>query len=75
MCGEADGYLHIRLMDGNSFAAVVKEFSKAENTSVITYHFGEMEKQHEGYTILEMVQWEGGKSYHVTLKKVVDNNG
>lgn len=68
MCGEAGGYLHIRLADGSSFAAVVKEFSNAENTSAITYRFGEMEKRHEGYTTLEMVQWEGGKAYHVMLK-------
>lgn len=67
MCGAADGYLHIRLEDGASFAAVVREFSNAENTSAITYHYGEMETRHEGYTGLELVQWEGGKRYHIAL--------
>lgn len=67
MCGAADGHLHIRLEDGASFAAVVREFSNAENTSAITYHYGEMETHHEGYTGLELVQWEGGKRYHIAL--------
>lgn len=69
MCGAAEGYLHIRIEDGVSFTAVVREFSDEENTSVITYHYGEMETRHEGYTGLELVRWEGEKRYHIALKQ------
>ena len=69
MCGAAEGYLHIRIEDGASFAAVVREFSNKENTSAITYRYGEMETRHEGFTGLEMVRWEGGKRYHIALKQ------
>lgn len=69
MCGAADGRLHIRLEDGYSFTAVVREFSNEENTSIITYHYGEMETRHEDYTALEMVQWESGTCFHITLKR------
>ena len=68
MCGAADGYLHIRLEDGESFAGIVAEFSDARNTETIIHHFGEMSARHDGYTTLISVQWEGSRRYRVALK-------
>lgn len=69
MCGAADGFLHIVILDGASFAAVVREFGNPENTGRIVYRFGEMETTHEGYTVLTNVKWESGKRYHIILQK------
>ena len=68
MCGAAEGYLHITIEDGASFAAVVREFSDAEKTATITDCFGEMTVTHAGYTSLTVVQWEGGNTYHIILE-------
>jgi hypothetical protein len=69
MCGAADGYLHICISDGSSFAAVVQEFSNEENTSTIIDHFGEMTVTYTGYTFLTIVQLEGENRWHIVLKK------
>lgn len=70
-CGAAEGYLHIRIVDGESFASVAAEFGDARNTETIIHRFGEMSARHEGYTVLVSVQWEGGSQYHIILM----NNG
>ena len=69
MCGAADGFLHIHITDGESFADVVTEFSNQEETQEITYLYGEMLTVHRGYTQLVCAEWNGGTRYRVIQQK------
>lgn len=69
MCGAADGYLVIQICDGESWKAVSVEFSNPANTQRITYHYGEMQTEHNGYTQLTYMRWDGGSKYHIALKE------
>lgn len=75
MCGEADGYLVIQIQDGESWKAISDEFSNPANTRKITFHFGEMKSEHNGFTQPTFLRWDGGGKYHIALKYVGEKGG
>lgn len=75
MCGEADGYLVVQIQDGESWKAVSDEFSNPDNTKKITFHYGEMQTEHIGFTQPTFLRWDGGGKYHIALKYVERNGG
>ncbi len=75
MCGEADGYLVIQIQDGESWKAVSDEFSNPANTRKITFHYGEMQSEHNGFTQPTFLRWDGDGKYHIALKHVVEKGG
>ena len=63
-CGARNGVLSAQLMDDTmTMTEAATAFSDAEATGKITYQYGEMTDDYEGYTQLILVQdqrWQGG---------------